>query len=275
MTASRETPPREGTAEGSPSQRGETGPNVGRWERIASVVAGGTLLVRGLRRGSVGGAVTALAGGALCYRGVTGSSRLYRALGIDTTDLGARERAERATVGERPGVHEGPSVEGEPAVERTVTVGAEPEDLAAYWHDPDRLTRIVGRFADVSGVDGDDRHRWRVEAPLGRTLEWETELVAERPGECLRWESREGAPLPHDWTVSFEPAPGDRGTHVSLRIRFDPPGGPLGAAALSRLGFGLEPLAGRALGRFKSLVETGEIPTTEATPSARGNGDVV
>jgi hypothetical protein len=31
--------------------------------------------------------------------------------------------------------------------------------------------------------------------------------------------------------------------------------------------------AGKALRRFKSLVETGEMPTLEGNPSARGSGD--
>jgi hypothetical protein len=32
---------------------------------------------------------------------------------------------------------------------------------------------------------------------------------------------------------------------------------------------------GNALRRFKSLVETGEIPTLDRNPSARGSGDAV
>ena len=42
----------------------------------------------------------------------------------------------------------------------------------------------------------------------------------------------DGASLPSEGEVQFRPAPGDRGTEVTLRIRFDPPGGALGLGLL-------------------------------------------
>ena len=46
--------------------------NVGHTERLVSLVGGGVLAVRGLRRPAVAGAAMALAGGALVARGLTG-----------------------------------------------------------------------------------------------------------------------------------------------------------------------------------------------------------
>jgi uncharacterized membrane protein len=222
--------------------------NVGRRERVASVALGGALLVRGLRRRSPGGAATALAGGLLVARGVTGSSRLYRALGANTT---------AATT-----------------IEQSITVGRPADDLAEYWRDPEHLTRILGRVAEVEAV-GDDRHRWTVHGPLEWSVSWETRIVEDRPGEVLRWASGPDAPVPNEWTVRFRPAPTDRGTQVTLAIRVDPPAGALGDAAMKRLGFVPRTITGEALDRFKSLAETGEIPTLERNPSARGRGDLV
>ena len=59
---------------------------------------------------------------------------------------------------------------------------------------------------------------------------------------------------------------------ATLRLRFDPPGGVLGDAPVELLGH--KPLnlaADGVLRRFKSLVETGEIPTTERQPAARAD----
>ena len=233
-------------------------PNVGRTERIASTAAGAALLVRGLQRRSASGVATAVVGGALCYRGLTGSSTLYRTLGINTAE--ERERV----------------ADDAPTVERTITVAERAEDLEEFWRDPEQLSRIVGEVADVSEADaGDDRHRWRVTAPFDRTVEWEAQLVEHQPGERLRWESLEGAPIPHDWSIRFDRDPGGRGTTVTLEVRYDPPGGALGTEALSRLGFGVDVLAGEVLNRFKSLAETGEIPTIAGNPSGRGRGDLV
>ncbi|EMA31439.1 YgaP-like transmembrane domain [Halobiforma nitratireducens] len=231
--------------------------NVGTLERIASTVVGSVLVVRGLRRRSLSGAATALFGGALAYRGLTGRSRLYRLLGVNAT-------AEES-------LDEGPP--DRLGLERTIIVGEPADELATYWRDPEHVDRIAGRFADVSGGHGtEDRHRWRVDAPLGRTLEWEATLVEDDPGERLRWRSLEGAPIDYECAISFRPAPGDRGTAVELELQYDPPGGPLGDAVLSRFGTPMDLIAGESLRRFKSLAETGEIPTVEGNPSGRGRG---
>lgn len=239
-------------------------PNVGRRERLASAALGGVLLVRGLRRRSLAGVASALAGGALVYRGVTGHSYLYEALGSG---------AEAEHEGEGPA----PEATAQPTVERSITIDESPDELAERLRDPEQLDRIVGPFADVASAgagEDDERHRWRVEAPFGRTLEWEMLLADAESDERLRWRS-EDAPIPNEYTLSFEPAPADRGTQVAARVQYDPPGGALGNAAMDRLGFAPEALLGTALRRLKSLAETGEIPTTEANPSARGKGDLV
>ena len=257
--------------------------NIGRRERLASAALGGLLVVRGLGRRSLGGVVTALAGGALVYRGLTGRSRLYAAL---ETDVGAESETETEAEGER----ERPALEDEtrPTVERSITIGESADDLAERLRDPEQLNRLVGPFAEVVAADeGDERHRWTARAPFDRTLEWEMTLVegeAQRASENssgetaredrLRWES-DGALIPHEYAISFEPAPADRGTQVSVELQYDPPGGAVGDAAMDRLGFAPAVFVGTALGRLKSLAETGEIPTTEANPSARGKGDLV
>lgn len=250
--------------ERSATNRGEAGArsraNVGRGERAASAAIGGALLARGLRRRSLGGAASAVAGAALAYRGLSGHSRLYRLLDVNTADGG-----ERLAAG---------ATARTPAAERSVTVGKPADELGEFWRDPERLTRIVGEFAAVSAVDGDD-HRWHVRGPFDRRLEWRTQIVEDRPGELVRWVSLDRAVVPHEVTVRFQPAPGDRGTEVTLRVEYDPPGGALGDAAMERLGVVPEALVGTALRRFKSLAETGEIPTLEGNPSARGRGDLL
>lgn len=231
--------------------------NVGRFERVVSAVAGGALLWRGLQRRSLG---TTLAGGVLIARGASGHSRLYGRLGIDTASdherLGAGSTTDR------------------PTIKRSVTVGKPADELETFWRDPEQLSRIVGEYADVSSTMGSGgHHRWQVSLPAGRQLEWQTRLVDEQSGERLRWETLGGAPVSYEATVRFQPAPNDHGTEVTLEIRYDPPGGALSDGAMQRLGIVPESLAGTVLDRFKSLAETGEIPSLETNPSDRGEGD--
>ncbi len=227
--------------------------NLSRPERAASALLGGVLLVRGLTRRSVGGAGIWVLGGILLYRGISGHSRLYEALGVNTAGVARRE----------PGASEA-AIE----VRRSITIGRPADELYRFWREPGNLSRIVAPIGEVAPA-GDGRTHWRVHVPLGRSLEWDARVMEDRPGELLRWESLEGADLPNEGSVSFRAAPRDWGTEVMLRFRFDPPGGVLGKAASERLSVVPGALAEKALRRFKSLVETGEIPTTERNPSAR------
>jgi hypothetical protein len=74
-----------------------------------------------------------------------------------------------------------------------------------------------------------------------------------------------------EWSMGFDPASSDRGTTVTLRLSLDPPVD----LSLERLDVVLEALASQVLGRFKSLVETGESQTLDGNPSAQGTSDLV
>lgn len=226
-------------------------------EWIVSAVLGGVLVLYGLGRRSVVGTVAALVGGVLLYRGVRGND--------------SRSTPE-TSIGDGPERHE-TGTAGRVEVERSVTVGRPADELYEIWRDPEQLSRILGRVGEVS--DDDDRHHWTVNAPLGRSVEWETRIVEERPGEFLRWESLEGSRVPTEGSLRFREAPGDRGTEVTLRVRVDPPGGALGSSVIERLDVAPDAVAGEALRRFKSLAETGGIPSTKHNPSARGRGDLL
>lgn len=212
-----------------------------RWARAGAGVLGGALVAFGLRRRSLGGTAIALAGGWMAYRAIGGRSGM--AAGSET-------------------------------VEESITIGKPADELSEFARDAENLDRLVGPFADVAAVD-EDRHRWTVHESLDQRLSWETRLVEDRPGERLRWEPTDGTALIDDWSMSFRPAPGDRGTEVTLEVGFAPPGGAFGSAAIAKLDVVPESLVGAALDRFKSLAETGEIPTTEGNPSARGRGDLL
>lgn len=231
-----------------------------RGKRLATAAVGSVLLTAGIRRRSLSGTLMAVGGGWLIARGISGSDRPVRAL--SSMISGGRSRDEAGVP------------EDAPAVKRSITVGAPADELTEYWRDPEQVTQLMGSFAEVTGA-GEDRLHWKVQPPRGPSVTWETEIVEDRPGELLRWKSVEGSPITNEGTVRFRSAPGDRGTEVTLELAFDPPGGTIGDAMIQRLGVVPKAVAGNALDRFKSLVETGEIPSLEHNPSARGSGDLV
>jgi len=253
----------EETAEWTPETSGaesSDGPNVGKFERIASGVLGGAIALQGLRRRGLRGLLMAVGGGYLMYRGASGQCGLYSRAGIDrsgSTDSARPEVSHTA-----------------PEVQRSITVGRPAEELHEYWRDAEQLNQLLGEFATIE-ERSEGRLHWTVNGPLDRTMEWETEFVEDREGEVLRWETVEGTRLPSEWTVRYQDAPGEQGTEVSLRVRFDPPGGAVGSALIERLGIAPKTIVAETLRRFRSLAETGEVPTLERNPSARGSGDLV
>ncbi|GHO69764.1 hypothetical protein KSC_086560 [Ktedonobacter sp. SOSP1-52] len=221
--------------------------NVELWERRVSVGLGGAFVLGGMARRSWVGGVLGLA---LLYRGLSGHSYLYELLGINTANR-LKEPEARLT-----------------ELERSITIQRPAEELYRLWSDPSTLSKIMGDSVEVTRGTGDHMH-WRVSLPLERHLEWETHTVENQPGRLLRWQSLEGAPISNDGMVSFHPAPADWGTVATLRFRFDTPGGSIGSGVIHTLGIMPDMIVEKALRRFKSLAETGEIPTLEHNPAAR------
>ena len=151
------------------------------------------------------------------------------------------------------------------AVPRSVIVDRPADELYRRWRDLEGLPRFVTRLRSVEAQDGGRSH-WRADGPAAREITWEAEVVEERENELLRWRSVPPATVPHSVTVRFERAPGERGTQVGVELELEPPAGPL-----------LAPLVGEwparklteDLRRFKQLMETGEVATTEGQPSGR------
>lgn len=218
--------------------------NVGDIERVVSGLAGGALVMWGLRRRSLGGLIVAAAGGEMIRRGISGHCAVYEWLGRDTAQSGPIE------------------------IESAVTIGKPAMELYRAWCNPDMLSRVMGDFADVRST-GEGRWHWNAHGPADTGLEWESEITEEREGESLLWRSIGDAAIPNDGEVRFDEAPQGLGTEVRLAMRFDPPGGALGRAAIKMLGPTPQRLASRALLRFKNLVEAGSVPVPQGNGAMR------
>lgn len=152
-------------------------------------------------------------------------------------------------------------------VGRTVTINRPRDELYAFWRDFRNLAAFMEYVESVTPGDGQTSH-WVVKAPAGRTVEWDSILTEDVPGSVIAWESAEGADIKNTGRIEFRDSTAGRGTEVTATIVYDPPAGDLGKL-IAKL-FQKEPKiqARRELRRFKQLMETGEISTSEAPDAA-------
>jgi uncharacterized membrane protein len=150
---------------------------------------------------------------------------------------------------------------------QTIAVNKTPEECYQFWRNFENLPRFMAHVESVKAM-GDGRYHWSVKAPAGTTVEWDAELTQDSPNR-IAWQSLPGADVVNSGTVEFQKAPAGHGTIVKATIHYTPPGGQLGSA-IAKL-FGEEPSiqAKMDLRRFKAVIETGEVPTTEGQSSGR------
>lgn len=149
-------------------------------------------------------------------------------------------------------------------VHKTMTVTRSPEEAYRLWRDFERLPRFMSHLESVR-EEGGGRSHWVAKGPAGTTVEWDAELVEDRPAELIAWRSLPGAAVANTGTVSFRPAPGNRGTEIHVQLRYAPPAGRPGAV-IARL-FGREPSqeVDGDLRRFKQVLETGEVVHSDSS----------
>jgi len=152
-------------------------------------------------------------------------------------------------------------------VGRTVTINRPRGELYAFWRDFRNLAAFMENVESVTPGD-ERRSHWVVKAPAGQTVEWDSIITEDVEGSLIAWESADGADVKNAGRITFRDSPSGRGTEVTATIVYDPPAGDLGKL-IAKL-FQKEPKiqARRELRRFKQLMETGEISTSEAPHAA-------
>lgn len=156
-------------------------------------------------------------------------------------------------------------------VRRSVTVNRAPEEVYRFWRDLENLPRFMQHLESVKATGGRRSH-WVASAPAGTTIEWDAEILEDRPNERITWRSVGDGDVRNEGTVRFVKAPADRGTEVHVELRYQAPGGRAGAA-LARL-FGEEPAQQIRddLRRLKQVLETGEVLLSDGSPGGAGQG---
>jgi uncharacterized membrane protein len=211
-------------------ERVREGRNVGQAERWASVAAGTGLALYGVSK-----------------RGTAGW--MMAALGMNSAGTGTDTRR---ALGGGAGVN----------VEESVTINRPIEELYRFWRNLENLPRFMHHLESVERIT-DTLSRWKAKGPAGKTVEWNAEIINEVPNQVIGWRSIEGSDVVSAGSVNFDDAGHGRGTRVRVRLQYSPPGGKVGAAIARLMGRDPATEIREDLRRFKQLVETGEVASSD------------
>lgn len=182
-------------------------------------------------------------------RGLTGHCQLYSALGLNTASEVERSPAKHAI-----------------KVTQTVTINAPIEDLYRFWRNFENLPRFMRHLRSVQVLDKHRSH-WEVVGPAGTTFAWDAQIINDVENQLIAWQTIEPADVYNSGSVHFYPISLERGVKVQVVLRYRPPAGALGVAFAKMFHEEPSQQIEEDLRRFKMLIETGKILTTERRPA--------
>jgi uncharacterized membrane protein len=152
--------------------------------------------------------------------------------------------------------------------ETSIATIKSPDECYQFWRNVENLPRFMNNLESVKQLD-ERRFHWVAKGVSPITSEWDCEITEDRPGAALAWRTVNAAEVPNAGSVLFEAAPRGRGTIVRLSVHYRPVGGRLTAALARLLRQDPQTQVQQDLRRFKQLIETGEIATTNGQPTGR------
>lgn len=233
--------------------------NVGDADRLLSLAVGGFLTVSGLtgRRVSL---LSTVIGGCFLYRAFSGHCPVMQSFGISSRCGGHGSSASVIEAG------------GGVRIEHSITINKPREELYRFWRNFENLPRIMSHLREVKQT-GANRSHWVTRGPLGMNVEWDAEIINDRPNETIAWRSLEASDIDTAGSVHFNDSANKGWTEVRVNLKYDPPAGKLGAAAAWL--FGEEPChqVRDDLARFKEFMEGGQTSTVAKQPARQPNGN--
>lgn len=196
-------------------------------------------------------------------------------LGVTAVDLYTAKSLSQKTNGTNGGSRNRPTIGDDSVrdivdsgsgikVKSATTVGRPINEVYRFWRNFENLPRFMSHLESVQVID-DKRSHWTALGPAGIRLEWDAETVEDRPDELISWRSLPGGQVDTAGFVRFRPAPKDRGTEIVVDMRYDPPGGVVGASIAKLFGESGQEVVTRDLQAFKNVMETGEVVHSDSS----------
>jgi len=215
--------------------------NVGKVERIASVIGGTFLIYQALKKGDQNYKLpAALAGIYLFSRGATGHDTIY--------SLAGKQKL--------------PDTVKNINIITKMTVNRPRHEVYNFWRKLSNLPLFMEHLKEVMVLDNNRSH-WVAKIPgYPGTIEWDAEIVKEIEGELLGWNSLPDASINNAGKIEFRDADGDA-TELSIVITYRAPFGDVGEGIASLLTPMVKKMIIKDVKGFKRYIEAGDIATLD------------
>jgi uncharacterized membrane protein len=185
---------------------------------------------------------------------------LYTAKRLSQQSNGSSSRANGGRTSASEMIQSGRGIK----VKTSVTVGRPIGEVYGFWRNFENLPRFMTHLQSVQVLD-ERRSHWTAVGPANVRVEWDAETVEDRTEDLISWRSLPGAQVDTAGYVRFRQAPGNRGTEVLVEMRYDPPGGVVGASIAKLFGESGQEVVNRDLQAFKNVLETGEVVHSDSS----------
>jgi uncharacterized membrane protein len=217
------------------------GLNSGSFDRLALIAGGLILFGNGLRHGSF---FRSALGGYMAYRGIAGN-RSFAELCEWTNEKISTGKALNLRV--------------------SMVVNKPRHEVYSAWRNLSNLPIFMEHLVSVN--EEDEVHSdWEMKIPggLGK-LRWKAEIVKERLGEMIAWQSIEGSEIRNSGKVGFRDALGGEGTMVDVVLTYHAPMGVVGEKLGQLFNPMFKKLIVQDIKNFKNFVEIGNYRAATAT----------
>lgn len=211
---------------------------------VVGAASGAALIGFGLKRKGALGGLAAVVGGGLLFRAF---------------------KAKKGSAAAQNGRPYGQGV----MVKESVLVNKPAAQLYALWRDFENLPAFMPHVESVRALDDTNSH-WKVRGPMGASVQWNAEVIADRKDELIGWRTLAGQRVAHAGSVRFEPLDAEpQRTKVAATLQYNPPAGETGDAVARLLGANPRKQVRNDLGRFKEFAESMDLSVLERLLPAR------
>ena len=135
---------------------------------------------------------------------------------------------------------------------KEIIVNASVGDVYNTWANFENFPHFMRYIKSVKRA-GDRLSHWKMDGPLGKTIEWDAETTTMEPNERLAWNSRDNGDITTSGQVVFKELANNQ-THITVTLQYVPPAGKLGEV-VARIFSNPEEQLEEDLANFKQYIE--------------------